>query len=237
MVLSTYMCLYLQMDALSAYAGKSFPSRPHLLLRLSGSSKAVEEGKTQVQHTSLKYGGEGLQVAAKEEGEKIWEARKGCLWAAMNIRPGASLWTTDVCVPVSRLADVVADTKQDIDHTGLKAPIVGHAGDGNFHCFIVLGGEGMSEVEKRKEFESASALHDRMVRRAQNSGGTCTGEHGVGSGKMKYLRGEFGEEGVEMMRLLKVTLDPKNILNPGKVLPPPLSNSTTRPLSSLFNSS
>jgi len=120
------------------------------------------------------------------------------------------LWATDVCVPISRLAECILETKQDVVDSKLVAPIVGHVGDGNFHLAFVMA-EGDEE-----EFKRADALNDRMVERALSMGGTCTGEHGVGTGKMKFLQAEHGDA-VSYMRMIKKALDPKNIMNPGKI--------------------
>ena len=134
-------------------------------------------------------------------------------WALRSYRPGASVVVTDVCVPISRLAECVTETKRDIEATGIVAPIVGHVGDGNFHlCFIL-------DPDDADEMARAKALNDRMVMRALEMGGTCTGEHGIGYGKIDFLTAEHGDA-VAVMRQVKQALDPDGIMNPGKVLRP-----------------
>ena len=134
-------------------------------------------------------------------------------WAAKALRPGAGTVATDVCVPISRLADCVTETEADLKRLGLLAPIVGHVGDGNFHCSVICDVDDPAEMARGEEF-----MH-RLVERAQSMDGTCTGEHGIGQGKQKYLKAELGTEALDAMRALKQALDPKNIFNPGKILP------------------
>jgi D-lactate dehydrogenase (cytochrome) len=129
------------------------------------------------------------------------------------LRPGARGWATDVCVPISRLAECLLETRRDVDAAGLLAPIVGHVGDGNFHLVFVL------DPEDKEGWTQAEAVNKRMVERALAMGGTCTGEHGIGYGKIKYLNAEHGEA-VAIMRQLKSALDPDNIMNPGKIVEP-----------------
>ncbi len=121
---------------------------------------------------------------------------------------------TDVCVPISRLADCIMETRRDLDASGINAPIMGHVGDGNFHVTLTF------DPDDPAELAACRALHDRLVRRALDMGGTCTGEHGIGYGKQRYLVAEHGAAAVEVMRALKRALDPLDILNPGKVVPP-----------------
>jgi D-lactate dehydrogenase (cytochrome) len=130
-----------------------------------------------------------------------------------NLRPGAGIVATDVCVPISRLADCVVETEADLKRLGLLSPIVGHVGDGNFHCSMLADVNDAAEMARGEEF-----MH-RLVERAQAMGGTCTGEHGIGQGKQKYLLGELGPEALDAMRAVKQALDPLNILNPGKIIP------------------
>jgi D-lactate dehydrogenase (cytochrome) len=131
------------------------------------------------------------------------------------LRPGARPLATDVCVPISRLADCVEETQRDIVETGLVAPIVGHVGDGNFHVGVMV------DMDNPSEIAAAQAFCDRLVMRALAMDGTCTGEHGVGQGKMKYLEHELGAGALALMADLKRSLDPQNIMNPGKVVAPP----------------
>jgi D-lactate dehydrogenase (cytochrome) len=140
----------------------------------------------------------------------LWQARHDAYWAARGLRPGAEVLSTDVCVPISALAACVTATRQDIDRLGLLAPIVGHVGDGNFHVMPLI--DSANPEERRK----VQAFLDRLVERALAFGGTCTGEHGIGQGKINYLTAEHGP-GVSAMIAIKKALDPLNILNPGKI--------------------
>ena len=139
----------------------------------------------------------------------MWKARHDALWAAYSLIPGATGFATDVCVPISRLADCVEDTIADIEKAGLTAPIIGHVGDGNFHVLPLAMPNDMDMHDK------ISAFSSRLIERSLKLGGTCTGEHGIGQGKSTYLRDEMGES-VDIMKSIKSAFDPKNILNPGK---------------------
>ncbi len=157
-------------------------------------------------------GGSDFRWESKpEERNKLWQARHDSYYAALALRPGSKGWATDVCVPISKLAECILETKHDIEESKLLAPIVGHVGDGNFHlCFII-------DPDDADEMARTEALNERMVMRALALGGTCTGEHGIGTGKMKFLQAEHGEA-VSVMRSLKLALDPDNLMNPGKIL-------------------
>ena len=155
--------------------------------------------------------------ANQEERNQLWRARHDLLYALMARWPGRKSLTTDVCVPISRLAECIAATNSDIAaSTSIPAPVAGHVGDGNFHVAFMV------DPEDQDEIREASVLHDRLIRRALAAGGTCTGEHGIGYGKMEYLEIERGE-GVGVMQALKQALDPDNIMNPGKIVPFPES--------------
>ena len=156
-------------------------------------------------------GGDFRWATRTEERNKLWQARHDAYYAALALRPGAKGWPTDVCVPISRLAECILETKRDIEESALLAPLVGHVGDGNFHLSFII------DPDDKEEMARAEALNDRMVMRALSMGGTCTGEHGVGTGKMQFLQAEHGEA-VAVMRQLKMALDPDNILNPGKIV-------------------
>ena len=145
------------------------------------------------------------------ERRALWHARHGAYEAARALRPGSHGFTTDACVPISRLAETIAETKKDVDASGLIAPIVGHVGDGNFHLGILV------DPDDQEELDRAIALNDRLVRRAIAADGTCTGEHGVGYGKSKFLELEHGPAALAMMRAIKSALDPNGLFNPGKV--------------------
>ncbi|HJO69330.1 MAG TPA: FAD-linked oxidase C-terminal domain-containing protein, partial [Rhodospirillales bacterium] len=141
----------------------------------------------------------------------LWQARHDAYYACLALRPGSKGLATDVCVPISRLAECIVETRRDIDESFLIAPIVGHVGDGNFHVVMLL------DPDNADELAEAKRLNERMVMRALAMDGTCTGEHGVGTGKMEFLTAEHGEA-VSVMRALKRALDPDNIMNPGKIL-------------------
>jgi D-lactate dehydrogenase (cytochrome) len=160
-------------------------------------------------------GGGGFEWATRpEDRTRLWQARHDAYWAVKNLRPGAQAIATDVCVPISRLADCVVETEDDMKASGLEGPIVGHVGDGNFHCSLLCDVDDPAEVARAEEFIG------RLVRRAQAMDGTCTGEHGIGQGKQEYLLGELGPQALDAMRALKAALDPHDIFNPGKILPP-----------------
>jgi D-lactate dehydrogenase (cytochrome) len=159
------------------------------------------------------HGAHGFVWTSDEaERRKLWRARHRSYDASRALRPGARAFTTDACVPISRLAECLLETKRDIGETGLLAPIVGHVGDGNFHVAILLDPDDPAEVER------AVAFNERLVKRAIALGGTCTGEHGVGVGKAKYLELEHGLEALALMRSIKSALDPDDLFNPGKIL-------------------
>jgi D-lactate dehydrogenase (cytochrome) len=202
-----------QLDAVNRYSKTSYPVAPTLFFEFhSDSARHVADQAETVEALAAERGGRGFQWATRlEDRERLWQARHDALYAALALRPGARGWTTDVCVPISRLAECVVETKQD--NAGAPFPIclVGHAGDGNFHLIYVL------DPASEAELAEASRLNDRMVRRALAMGGTCSGEHGVGFGKMKYLAAEHGPA-LDVMRTLKRALDPENRMNPGKMV-------------------
>jgi D-lactate dehydrogenase (cytochrome) len=158
-------------------------------------------------------GGEFTWTTRPEDRTKLWQARHDGYWAVKALRPGGGVVATDVCVPISRLADCVTETEADLKRLNLQSPIVGHVGDGNFHCSLLC------DVDDRDEMARGEEFMHRLVERAQAMGGTCTGEHGIGQGKQKYLKAELGSEAIDAMRAVKQALDPQNIFNPGKILP------------------
>jgi D-lactate dehydrogenase (cytochrome) len=203
-----------QLEAVNRYSKTNYPVAPTLFFEFhSDSERHVQDQAEAVQALAAERGGTGFAWATRlEDREKLWQARHDALYAAVALRPGARPWTTDVCVPISRLAECVVETKKD--NIGAPFPIclVGHAGDGNFHLIYVLDPASASELEE------ARRLNERMVMRALAMGGTCTGEHGVGIGKMKFLEAEHGPA-LDVMRALKRALDPDNRMNPGKMIP------------------
>ncbi len=201
------------MDAVNRYSKTSYPVAPTLLFEFHGDTdRHVAEQAETVEALASERHGHGFAWATRlEERERLWEARHNVHYAALALRPGKSSSATDVCVPISRFAECVVETKRD--HAGASFPVclVGHAGDGNFHMIHVL------DPDSPAELEEARRLNERLVARAQAMGGTCTGEHGVGYGKMKYLAAEHGE-GLDVMRAIKRALDPDNRMNPGKIV-------------------
>jgi D-lactate dehydrogenase (cytochrome) len=201
-----------QMEAINRYSKLNVPAVPTLWLEFHGSEASVAEQAETVQAIAADNGGADFRWSTDPaERKRIWQARHDAAYAAKTLRPGCAIWATDVCVPISRLADCIVETQADLATSHIPAPIVGHVGDGNFHVCFVL------DMAKPEEVAEANRLNDRLVARALAMDGTCTGEHGVGYGKIDYLDAEHGEA-VGLMRALKKALDPDNILNPGKVL-------------------
>ncbi len=201
----------LEMRAVNAFSRLSYPEQPTLFFEFHGSAAGTSEQAETVAAIARENGAGRFEWAQKpEERSRLWKARHEALYAAMALRPGSRAMITDACVPISRLAQCILETRSDIERSGMTAPIVGHVGDGNFHVLIlVMPGE-------RGEIERAAGLNDRLVRRALAMGGTCTGEHGIGSGKIGYLESEHGP-GVAVMRAIKRSLDPHGLMNPGKI--------------------
>ncbi|RTL51903.1 MAG: FAD-binding protein [Bradyrhizobiaceae bacterium] len=204
-----------QVRACNAYSKLTLPETPLLLLEFHGTESDVAEQSAMFAEIAKECGGGAFQSTTRpEDRTRLWQARHDAYWAAAALRTGSRPMSTDVCVPISRLADCVTETETDIERLGLIAPIVGHVGDGNFHCLMLCDVDDADEVGRAEEF-----LH-RLVERAHAMGGTCTGEHGIGQGKQKYLKSELGPEALDAMRALKAALDPHGIFNPGKILPP-----------------
>jgi D-lactate dehydrogenase (cytochrome) len=201
------------MDAVNRYSKTAYPVAPTLFFEFHGDSERhVADQAAAVESVAAERGGHAFQWAARlEDREKLWQARHDVHYSAIALRPGCRPWASDVCVPISRLADCVVETKQDHERTSFPTCLVGHAGDGNFHLIYLL------DPANPAELEEARRLNDRTVARALAMGGTCTGEHGVGYGKMKFLAAEHGE-GLAVMEAIKRALDPDNRMNPGKVV-------------------
>jgi D-lactate dehydrogenase (cytochrome) len=202
-----------QLDAVNRYSKTSYPVAPTLFFEFhSDSARHVTDQAEAVQALAADHGGRGFQWATHlEDRERLWQARHDALYAALALRPGSRAWTTDVCVPISRLAECVVETKKENAGASFPICLVGHAGDGNFHLIYVL------DPSNSLELEEARRLNERMVLRALEMGGTCSGEHGVGVGKMKFLEQEHGAA-LNVMRTIKRALDPDNRMNPGKMI-------------------
>ncbi|HEX7855717.1 MAG TPA: FAD-linked oxidase C-terminal domain-containing protein [Sphingobium sp.] len=199
-----------QVRACNAYSGLSLPEKPHLFLEFHGTPAATEEQAATARELAQDNGGSDFAWATStEDRNRLWKARHNAYYAAVALRPGAKVWSSDVCVPVSRLPEVVLATRADIDASDLTAPIVGHVGDGNFHVLFSY----LSEEER----EQAEQVYARMIARTLAAGGTCTGEHGIGLVKRKHLLEEHGADAIATMRAVKAALDPLGLMNPGKI--------------------
>ena len=202
----------LQMRAMRNYSKLDYPESPCLFLEFHGSETGVKEQAETFGEIAAEHGGGPfLWTTVAEERAKLWKARHDAYWASLTLRPGAKGVSTDVCVPISRLAECIAETEADIAANGLIAPIVGHVGDGNFHVLVLM------DMSDPAEIARAEAFVSRLNVRAIGMDGTCTGEHGIGQGKMPYMEREHGH-GLAVMRSIKAALDPLNIMNPGKIL-------------------
>jgi len=202
-----------QMSACVRYAKLDYAVAPTLFLEFHGSPAGVREQAETVEAIAAEHGGAGFQWATRaEDRSRLWQARHDALYAALALRPGARAWSTDVCVPISRLADCIGETRADLAGSAIPATIVGHVGDGNFHVIFLI------DPNRPEEFAEAKRLNERLVRRALAMDGTSTGEHGIGAGKRAWLAEEHGLEGAALMRTLKHALDPLDLLNPGKVV-------------------
>ncbi|MDP6345273.1 MAG: FAD-linked oxidase C-terminal domain-containing protein [Alphaproteobacteria bacterium] len=200
------------MAAVNAYSGFDYPAEPTLFMEFNGTIKSVEEQIEMMQAIVAEHGGGDFNWASDEqERNRLWQARHDSAYAAKALREGCELWGTDVCVPLSRLTECMRQTRQDLESCSLPAPMLGHVGDGNFHLIFVL------DMSNEAEIKEAEGYNERMIERALAMDGTCTGEHGIGLGKKDFLVDELGET-VDVMRQLKLTLDPTNFMNPGKML-------------------
>jgi len=201
----------LTLRAVNRYSKTDFTEAPTLFLEFHGSEGGVrEQAETAQELAGANGGGQFRHSRNTEERAKMWRARHDAAYAGKLLHPRGRIWATDVCVPISRLAECIIETRRDIDESKLLAPIVGHAGDGNFHLLLLVDHDDAAEVAR------AEALHRRMVLRALEMDGTCSGEHGIGCGKIDFLKMEHGAA-LEPMRAIKRALDPHNIFNPGKI--------------------
>jgi D-lactate dehydrogenase (cytochrome) len=200
-----------QIRAVNRHSGLGYPELTTLFFEFHGTARYVaEQVETVSQLAAANGGGEFAWSNQPEERSKLWKARHQAYYAALQLRPGCVGWPTDVCVPLSRLAQCIGETKQDLLDAGVVAPILGHVGDGNFHVIFVI------DPNRPEELVEAERLNRRLVERALAMDGTCTGEHGIGLGKQDWLVEELGEA-VDLMRTLKRAFDPDDLLNPGKI--------------------
>ncbi len=201
-----------QMDACNRYSGLEYAASPHIFFEFHGTPAGVAEQAEATGAIAQEFGGSDFAWSTTtEERNRLWQARHDAFFAAIALRPGSEGWPTDVCVPISRLAECIAETRADLASAPFPTPIVGHVGDGNFHVIFVI------DTDDAEEVRIATELNDRLVRRALAMGGTCTGEHGIGYGKMHFLEDEH-PSALPVMRVVKRALDPKNIMNPGKIV-------------------
>jgi D-lactate dehydrogenase (cytochrome) len=201
-----------QVRASNAYSKLTLPETPMLFLEFHGTTAGVAEQSERFGEIATDLGGGPFAWTTNtEERSKLWQARHDAYWAAIALRPGTRPFATDVCVPLSRLAECVVETQRDITACGMIAPIAGHVGDGNFHCSPLI------DMNNPQEIAAARDFNARLIERALAMEGTCTGEHGVGQGKMKYLKAEHGEA-LGVMRSIKHALDPNDLMNPGKIV-------------------
>jgi D-lactate dehydrogenase (cytochrome) len=198
--------------AVNAYSKLGLRESPLLLFEFHGSEASVREQAEIVQDIAREQGGQDFQWATQaEERNRLWTARHNAYFATLQLRPGCRSCTTDVCVPISRLAECIAATNQDLAKASFPSAVIGHVGDGNFHVQMLI------DPGNPAEWDEAEAINARLVARALAMDGTCTGEHGVGLHKMGFMEAEHGAAALDIMRALKLALDPQNILNPGKI--------------------
>ena len=204
----------LSLKAINLFSKTTLAEAPTLFFEFHGSPAGVEEQAQTVQAIADDLGGANFEWATRpEDRTRLWQGRHDAYFACLQLKPGCRCFPTDVCVPISRLAECIAATNEDIAQVSIPIALFGHVGDGNFHLVVLV------DTDNAKEMEEAAWISRRVVERAIAMEGTCTGEHGIGLGKKKYLIAEHGEVAVEVMRAVKAALDPRNLLNPGKVLP------------------
>jgi len=202
----------MQVKASNAYSKLTLPETPMLFLEFHGSETSVAEQSQRFGEIAAELGGGPFDWATKaEDRSRLWQARHDAYWAVMGMRPGIRALSTDVCVPISRLAECVTQSQRDLKESRLVAPVVGHVGDGNFHMLLLIDHNDADEIARAKAFL------ERLADRALAMDGTCTGEHGIGQGKMQYMPAEHGEPTLDVMRAIKRALDPLDIMNPGKI--------------------
>lgn len=201
--------------AVNKYSGTSLPEEPLLLLEFHGSPDSVRGSIAAVHDVLASHGGTDFRQTTDEAERRIlWQARHDTALACRALKTNGRLFATDVCVPVSRLADCIEETQRDLTESRIFGPVIGHVGDGNFHIALTV------DPSDHDDVHAAEAFHGRLVRRALAMGGTCTGEHGIGVGKIDFLVDELGDGALSLMATIKKAMDPLNIMNPGKVIHP-----------------
>ena len=201
------------MGAVNRYAKFDYAEQPTLFFEFHGTEQGVAEQAELVQAVAADLGGVEFRWATRpEERSRLWQARHDALYASLRLRPGAKAWTTDVCVPIARLTECVTETRRDAAGLPFPVAMVGHVGDGNFHTVLLI------DPDSPEEITLAKGVSDRIVERTLAMDGTCSGEHGVGYGKMDFLPLEHGEAAVDVMRAIKRALDPADLMNPGKMV-------------------
>ncbi len=199
--------------AVNRYSGTTLPNKDLLLLEFHGSAESTAIDIAAAREVLERHGGQGfLQTTDEAERRKLWQARHDAGLACRSHQPNGHIFATDVCVPISKLSECIEQTQQDLIASKIYGPIVGHVGDGNFHVLLTADPNDHAAIEKLEDF------HTRLVERSLSLEGTCTGEHGIGVGKIKYLVSELGREAVDVMATIKNALDPNGIMNPGKII-------------------
>ncbi|MBP2298807.1 FAD-binding oxidoreductase [Azospirillum picis] len=206
----------LTLKAVNRYSKTTLSEQPTLFFEFHGSTAAVEEQSVLAGEIAREQGGQDFAWATRpEDRSRLWQARHDAFFACLQLKPGATPFVTDVCVPISALAVCIEDTIKDVQASSLPMPLFGHVGDGNFHMVLLIDG---ANPEEREE---AERINEQVIGRALALGGTCTGEHGVGIGKAKHLVREHGQPAIDLMQVLKAAIDPDGLFNPGKILPRP----------------
>ena len=204
----------LTLTAINRFSKTTLPERPTLFFEFHGSETSVAEQAEFVQQLADEHGGENFEWATRpEDRTRLWQARHDAYFACLQMKPGGRAFPTDVCVPISRLAECIHATNEDLRQVSIPIMLFGHVGDGNFHLVVLV------DPENEKDMQEAEWINERVVERALAMEGTCTGEHGIGLGKKKFMVREHGEGAIDVMRALKRALDPDDLLNPGKILP------------------
>ncbi len=203
----------MQVRVCNAYSKLAMPEQPTLFLEFHGTQTGVAEQSERFGDIAQEFGGGPFEWSRNaEDRNRLWQTRHDVFWALSSYRAGAKVVASDVCVPISRLAECVTETQRDSEASGISAPIVGHVGDGNFHASVFVMMDDPAEVARAKAFV------DRVAERALAMEGTCTGEHGIGQGKKHFMESEHGSAAVDAMRRIKLALDPDGIMNPGKIV-------------------